>query len=110
MNTSSESTQALDLAGIRILVVDDDEMIRLMAQRILMSRQAAVEVAESGRAALQILLRQDFDLVLVDLRMQEMDGLTFIQEARNIWPWLGFVIMTGYMDDVSSARLNSVRH
>jgi diguanylate cyclase (GGDEF)-like protein len=102
MNTSSESTQALDLAGIRILVVDDDEMIRLMAQRILMSRQAAVEVAESGRAALQILLRQDFDLVLVDLRMQEMDGLTFIQEARNIWPWLGFVIMTGYMDDVSS--------
>ena len=40
--------------------------------------------------------------MLVDLRMQEMDGITFIQEARNIWPWLGFVIMTGYMDDVSS--------
>ena len=92
----------MSLAGIRVLVVDDDEVIRLLSQRILMSRQAAVEVAENGRSALQILLRQDFDLVLVDLRMQEMDGITFIQEARNIWPWLGFVIMTGYMDDVSS--------
>lgn len=93
---------ALNLAGVRILVVDDDEVIRLLSQRILMSRHAAVEIAENGRAALQILLRQDFDVVLVDLRMQEMDGITFIQEARNIWPWLGFVIMTGFIDDVSS--------
>lgn len=92
----------LNLAGIRILVVDDDETIRLLSQRVLMSRQAAVEIAENGRMALQILLRQDFDIVLVDLRMQEMDGITFIQEARNIWPWLGFVIMTGFMDDVSA--------
>ncbi|MEI6165609.1 MAG: diguanylate cyclase [bacterium] len=102
MNTPSDPNSNLSLAGIRILVVDDDEVIRLLSQRVLMSRQAAVEVAENGRSALQILLRQDFDLVLVDLRMQEMDGITFIQEARNIWPWLGFVIMTGYMDDVSS--------
>lgn len=97
-----DAAEPLTLAGIRILVVDDDEVIRLLAQRILMSRHAAVEIAENGRAALQILLRQDFDVVLVDLRMQEMDGITFIQEARNIWPWLGFVIMTGFMDDVSS--------
>jgi diguanylate cyclase (GGDEF)-like protein len=102
MNIQTDPNDALSLAGIRILVVDDDEVIRLLAQRVLMSRHAAVEVAENGRSALQILLRQDFDLVLVDLRMQEMDGITFIQEARNIWPWLGFVIMTGYMDDVSS--------
>lgn len=99
----NDASDPLNLAGIRVLVVDDDEVIRLLAQRILMSRHAAVEIAENGRSALQILLRQDFDLVLVDLRMQEMDGITFIQEARNIWPWLGFVIMTGFLDDVSSA-------
>jgi len=103
MNKPTDTDDALkSLAGIRVLVVDDDEIIRLLSQRVLMSRQAAVEVAENGRSALQILLRQDFDLVLVDLRMQEMDGITFIQEARNIWPWLGFVIMTGFMDDVSA--------
>lgn len=102
MNTPADSHDALNLAGVRVLVVDDDEVIRLLSQRILMAQHAAVEVAENGRFALQILLRQDFDLVLVDLRMQEMDGITFIEEARNIWPWLGFVIMTGFMDDVSS--------
>ncbi|MEI6562906.1 MAG: diguanylate cyclase [bacterium] len=99
---SAETTGALNLTGVRVLVVDDDEVIRLLAQRVLMANGSAVEVAENGRVALQILLRQDFDVVLVDLRMQEMDGITFIQEARNIWPWLGFVIMTGYWDDVSA--------
>ncbi len=102
MNQTGDLNEISNLAGVRILVVDDDEVIRLLSQRVLMSRHAAVEIAENGRSALQILLRQDFDLVLVDLRMQEMDGITFIQEARNIWPWLGFVIMTGFMDDVSA--------
>lgn len=112
MSNQLDLKEPVTLAGLRILVVDDDEVIRLLSQRVLMSRHAAVEVAENGRSALQILLRQDFDLVLVDLRMQEMDGLTFIQEARNIWPWLGFVIMTGFMDDVSadlSAKLGVTR-
>ena len=106
MTTGTKDT--INLAGIRMLVVDDDEAIRLLSQRILMSYGGAVEVAENGRMALQILLRQDFDVVLVDLRMQEMDGITFIQEARNIWPWLGFIIMTGFMDDVSEELAKSL--
>ncbi len=99
---SADAYEEINLKGIRVLVVDDDEAVRLLAQRILMARNAAVDVADNGRMALQILLRQDFDVVLVDLRMQEMNGIAFIQEARNIWPWLGFIIMTGFMDDVSS--------
>ncbi|MEI6515136.1 MAG: diguanylate cyclase [bacterium] len=109
---ASNTTEISSLAGIRVLVLDDDEAIRLLSQRVLMAHGAAAEVAENGRIALQILLRQDFDVVLVDLRMQEMDGITFIQEARNIWPWLGFIIMTGFMDDVSqdvSSRLGITR-
>ncbi len=106
---TADTRETISLAGIRVLVVDDDEAIRLLAQRVLGSYGGAVEVAENGRVALQILLRQDFDVVLVDLRMHEMDGITFIQEARNIWPWLGFIILTGFLDDVSaelSTRLN----
>lgn len=99
------SKKLSDLAGVRVLVVDDDEAIRLLAQRVLMSHAAAVETAENGRVALQILLRQDFDVILVDLHMHEMDGITFIGEARNIWPWLGFIIMTGFLDDVSGEKM-----
>ncbi len=109
---ASDTNGINSLAGIRVLVLDDDETIRLLSQRVLMAHGAAAELAENGRVALQILLRQDFDVVLVDLRMQEMDGLTFIQEARNIWPWLGFIIMTGFMDDMSqdiSSRLGITR-
>ncbi len=89
---------------MRILILDDDEAVRLVTERVLSDSGCAVEAAENAREALQILLRQDFDIVVVDLRMQEMDGITFIQEARNIWPWLGFIIMTGFADDTSKAR------
>ena len=97
-----------DLSGTRVLVLDDDEAIRLVTARVLSASGCAVEAAENAREALQILLRQDFDVVIVDLRMQEMDGITFIHEARNIWPWLGFLIMTGYADDESTARATSL--
>lgn len=92
------------LSGTRVLILDDDEGIRLVTERVLTAYGCAVEAAENAREALQILLRQDFDVVVVDLRMQEMDGITFIHEARNIWPWLGFIIMTGFADDTSMAR------
>jgi diguanylate cyclase (GGDEF)-like protein len=92
------------LSGTRVLILDDDEAIRLVTERVLADSGCAVEAAENAREALQILLHQDFDIVVVDLRMQEMDGITFIQEARNIWPWLGFIIMTGFADETSTAR------
>ncbi len=100
----ADTTAQLALSGTRVLVLDDDEAIRLVTERVLAASGAAVEAAENAREALQILLRQDSDIVVVDLRMQEMDGITFIQEARNIWPWLGFIIMTGYADDTSTAQ------
>jgi len=103
-----EQQAQVSLAGIRVLVVDDDEPIRTMVHRFLSMAGAAVEDVENGRVALQILLRQDFDVVVVDLRMQEMDGITFVQEARNIWPWLGFIIMTGYLDDASLEKAGSL--
>jgi diguanylate cyclase (GGDEF)-like protein/putative nucleotidyltransferase with HDIG domain len=104
----TEANKQGGLAGVRVLVVDDDDPIRTLVHRVLSSSGCAVEDAENGRMALQILLRQDFDVVVVDLRMHEMDGITFIQEARNIWPWLGFIIMTGFVDDVSIEKAQSL--
>ena len=83
---------------VRVLVLDDEDAIRELVRRVLLRHGCLVATAEHGRAALQILLQQDFDVVVVDLRMREMDGITFIQEARKIWPWLGFVILTGHAD------------
>ncbi|MBN1676217.1 MAG: diguanylate cyclase [Kiritimatiellae bacterium] len=87
-----------DLAGIRALVIDDQDIIRDTVGRVLGSSDCEVEEAEDGRSALEALLQRDFDVVVVDLRMQGMDGLTFLSEALRIWPWLGVVIMSGYLD------------
>jgi diguanylate cyclase (GGDEF)-like protein/putative nucleotidyltransferase with HDIG domain len=93
-------------------VVDDDEGIRRLIAFVLERQNFEVETAANGRLALQALLRQTFDVAVVDLRMQEMDGIAFIQEARKIWPWQGFVICSGHLDDRSRelARREGVEH
>jgi diguanylate cyclase (GGDEF)-like protein len=103
-----EQKPASPLAGVRVLVLDDEEVIRQLIKHILSASGCSVETAPHARAALQSLLRQDFDLVVVDLKMREIDGITFIQEARKIWPWLGFVIATGYADDESIRRASAM--
>ena len=94
-----EQTQAT-----RVLVVDDDESIRELLFRGLQKQGFVVATAGNGRKALQTLMQQDFDVLVVDLRMQEMDGLSFLQEALKIWPWLGVVICSGYATDDAVTR------
>ena len=93
---------------IRVLVLDDDEMVRTLAKRALSAAGCLVETATEGRQGLQILLQRGFDVLVVDLRMQGMDGLAFLQEALKIWPWLGVVIMSGFLDEQSIARLRQL--
>ncbi|ESQ87735.1 hypothetical protein ABAC460_18855 [Asticcacaulis sp. AC460] len=66
----------------RILVVDDDENIRLLVERLLSGQGYEVETADSGAAGLTALNRSAPDLVLLDLTLPDMDGLAFL-EART---------------------------
>jgi len=84
---------------IRVLVLDDEENIRRLLKMALTRAGCEVETAANGRQGLQLLLTKTFDVAVVDLRMQEMDGIAFIQEARKIWPWQGFVIYSGFLDE-----------
>ncbi len=87
------------LQGVRVLVLDDEERVCQLIRAILQNYGATASIAMGGEAALQRLLTEDFDLVTVDLRMPRLDGLAFMREARKIWPWLGFVVITGAPDD-----------
>ncbi|MCE2899613.1 MAG: PAS domain S-box protein [Gemmatimonas sp.] len=58
----------------RILLIEDEVTLRTAISRFLQSCDYAVEIAESGAAALAVLAHQQFDLILLDLRMQEMSG------------------------------------
>ncbi|MCX6998412.1 MAG: diguanylate cyclase [Kiritimatiellaeota bacterium] len=93
---------------IRVLVLDDEELVRTLTKRTLSAAGCLVETAAEGRQGLQILLQRGFDVLVVDLRMQGMDGLAFLQEALKIWPWLGVVIISGFLDDQSLAQLRTL--
>jgi len=66
----------------RVLVVDDDEVNRLVARRLLERLGATVEEAASGPAGLELLSVEGFDLVLMDCEMPGMDGREATREAR----------------------------
>lgn len=66
-----------------ILVVDDDLETRNMIREMLEGQGFSVETAEDGVAALNILEKQKFDLVLMDLAMPRMDGIEATREIRQ---------------------------
>jgi CheY-like chemotaxis protein len=69
-----------------VLVVDDEAEVRDVLREILTSAQHWVETAASGREALTHLERQHYDVVLTDIRMPDMDGLTLFEEIKRRWP------------------------
>ena len=68
--------------GARILIVEDDERIRLSLQLVLEDEGNAVDLADSGEAALDALARRQPDVVLVDLMLPGMDGFELCRRLR----------------------------
>ena len=72
----------LDGSGKRILVIDDDQAIRVLLQAVLRRMKFDVALAEDGAAGLEMLANGgDFDLVLLDLMMPRLNGYEFIDHV-----------------------------
>ncbi len=80
----------------RILVVDDEESIQTLLREALTAWGYRVSCVGTGREALEAMQGRLFDLALVDIRMPEMDGLTFLREVKKRDESIEVVIMTGY--------------
>ncbi|MFY9326768.1 MAG: response regulator [Georgfuchsia sp.] len=80
----------------KILVVDDDEVVRLSHVRSLSGEHCKVEMVRNGADALQIMGQHTFDVVLLDLRMPGMDGMTVLKTIKEKWPESEVIIITGY--------------
>jgi CheY-like chemotaxis protein len=68
---------------LRVLVVDDNKVIRELVTRQLAKLGAESETAIDGKDALEKLANEKFDVVLMDVQMPEMDGITATQEIRR---------------------------
>lgn len=80
----------------KILVIDDEDIIRTSCLRILSPEGYEVKTAGNGQDGLKMLEEETFDLVLVDFKMPGMDGIEVQKEIRNRWPETKALIITGY--------------
>jgi DNA-binding NtrC family response regulator len=79
----------------RILVIDDDHAIRSVVTLLLERNGHQIVVAENGRRGLEILEADEFDLLILDIFMPEMDGLEAIRLVRQIRPVMPILVMSG---------------
>jgi DNA-binding NtrC family response regulator len=80
----------------RILIVDDDEVVRRSYLRSLESLSCNVAAAGDGEEALQTMEQNPFDVVLLDVRMLGQDGLSVLRTIKQKWPDSEVVVITGY--------------
>lgn len=86
-----------------ILLIDDEELITKSLSILLKSQGYEVTVARSGKSALEEVQKCDFDLIICDVRMPDMDGVETIENIRKSLIQLGKeqppeVLITGYAD------------
>ncbi len=85
-----------------ILLVDDEDGVRLVVSRVLKSKGFKVLECANAEQALTILSeRSDFDLLLTDMIMPGMDGETLIKKAREAYPSMKSLLMSGYSEDMA---------
>ena len=100
----ASATSAKPAAGFTrplVLVVDDEASIRDLLQKTLALAEYEVDVAPDGRSALERMRLYPYDLLIADLKMPGMDGLTVIREAKRYKADLP-VIITGFSTETSA--------
>jgi signal transduction histidine kinase len=82
--------------AVRLLVVDDEESLRITTAAIFENEGYVVDTASSGDEAIDLLAKEDYDLVLTDLHMEGGDGLSVLNQIRRHAPLTISVVLTGF--------------
>ena len=80
----------------RILIVDDEEVVRLSYMRILASAHCKVKAVWTWAQVSEAMQNEKFDIVLLDLRMPGMDGMSVLRNLKQCWPESEVIVITGY--------------
>ena len=86
-------------SNYRILIVDDERPITDLLASFLSSQGYFCETATNGRTALEMVSQNHFDVVITDIVMPEMDGITLIQKLSHQFPHLFIMVITGCYDE-----------
>ncbi len=94
---------------LRILAVDDDPIILLNTTTVLSDMGHEVLEAHSGRSALEVLQKEDVDLMITDYAMPRMTGGELVEAAKTVKPDLKIIVASGYAELPDGAALNVPR-
>ena len=90
---------------IRVLVVEDEDIARRNLDRFLTKEGYMVKTAANGEEALNILDREDFDIVLTDIKMGRINGVQVLEQTKDSKPDTQVVVMTGYSSVDSAVEI-----
>jgi DNA-binding NtrC family response regulator len=88
----------------KILVIDDEDIVRLSCSRTLAPQGYELKMARNGHEGLKMLEEEPFDLVLTDLKMPGIDGIEVLAAIKEKWPGTDVVIVTGYQTVETAVR------
>jgi CheY-like chemotaxis protein len=93
-----------DISVARILVVDDDDAVRLLLRTVLERRGHSVVEAANGEEGLRCYQAAPTDLVITDIQMPVMDGLQMIKELRSAFPAVKIIAISGEKSGLAAAQ------
>lgn len=106
--TAAAGVEGDSTGGGEILLVEDEDPVRLFSARALRSKGYIVTEARTGAAALEILAERTFDLLVTDMMMPEVDGATLIKTARVDMPELPVVCISGYTQESVAEEITAL--
>jgi two-component system response regulator (stage 0 sporulation protein F) len=83
----------------KLLIVDDESDIREFARNFFKKRKIEVLVASGGCQALDVIARENPDLVLLDVRMEEMSGIEVLRQLRKSHPFVKVIMVSGVEEE-----------
>ena len=92
----------------KLLIVDDESDIREFARNFFKKRKLEVFVASGGLQALEIIAKENPDLVLLDVRMEEMTGIEVLRELRKINPTTKVIMVSGVEEEETVKEANAL--
>lgn len=90
---------------INTLIVDDEKEIRTLIGKFLSETNYNCILAEDGYSALEIIRKNNLDLVITDIKMEGMNGLKLMEKAHENYSYLPFIVLTGFAQEYSFSEI-----
>ena len=84
------------MSGIRVLLVDDEVSFTASMEKVLSRRGFDVKVASDGPSALVLIAGEQFEVIVLDVKMPGMDGGQVLEEIRSSYPDIPVILLTGH--------------